>query len=67
MGNRQEALAAGAVEDLCELGRRMADFGRVQADGVDPVLEGQGILECRHRFVRTKVPQETHDQPERDA
>ncbi len=54
-------------EDLLELRRRVADLGRVQADGGDPVEVGRAASKVVEGGLGALVTQEAHDQAGADA
>ena len=66
VGNRQEPLGPGPVEDGDEVRGRVAHLGGVEPDGVEHVTVGQRRLERRHRRLGRQVAQEAEDEPRRD-
>lgn len=62
VGDGLEALFAGPGEDRLELGRRMALFTGIEANGDDPVAVGHRLRQCFEGLVLIEVAKETEDQ-----
>ncbi len=63
----RQAQQAGLREDPGELGGRVADLGRVEADRRQMVGERAGLLQRLQRLFLAAVAQEAQDQARRDA
>src|SRR5260370_23998127 len=63
----EQAGLTGAVVDLLELRGWMANLGRVETDRENPLAKRQRVGEGLNRRGSAKVPQETEDEPARDA
>jgi hypothetical protein len=55
MGDSEETHVTGAIEHSCELRRGIADFGRVEPDGRDPLKIRRGCVEDREGVRFTEV------------
>lgn len=55
MGNSQEPFGSGTIEHIDELPRRIANFGRIEPDGYDPISVGQRMFERGHGARRTEM------------
>src|SRR3546814_18830202 len=67
MGDQLESQFARSCENPRELARRMAAFGGIEPDAIDPVEPGFRFRQCGERRFLIEMAQEAHDQTIADA